>query len=254
MTGWCIRVYENLSTGQYSRIQSRMGLIIILAVSIIIYWLRFKRIKYWKTVLYFLLWIPVFYLPGWLSEPRLTMGLTHRYMVFAGIGLIGLMAYALDKIKTAWINTLVIGILLLINIINSQYYLREWEVFRSRSLIQKIWYQISSQISNPEPNLIFVITGPHQVISDTLNYSGSIAYLVDKKIPDISRAPLLFDNPAGAIPYICRNTYRLDNLYSWNIDKNGNLTDITFQTRELIGNRIYRGDCQVNGTVKNKTL
>jgi hypothetical protein len=252
LAGWIVPVYEYLSTAEYSRWQARIGLILIILIGVYILILKRKKSKDTNIVLFFYLWMLVFYFPSWLSEPRLTMGITHRYMVFAGVGSIGLTAYFINLIRNKNIFIIIFSAVLCLNIFDSQKFLTKWQVFRSRTLIDSIWNQILRESGPVNRNKVFLISGSHSVVTNTLNYSGITPYTVYLKVGDANNIPIYTDNLNAILPNYCSGKFEIDNLYSWEINNLGSVKNTTIEIRKKVNDSITANNCQVNAKSGSK--
>jgi hypothetical protein len=248
MFGWIFPGYEYLSTGEYNRLLARIGFSAILFFTGFLIVLAKRKSSYFSGILFFLVWILVFYIPSWMSEPRLTMGATHRYMVFSSIGVVGLTVFLLSLIKRKLVAWAMVSIIIGINIVTAQRFLRSWSDFRSRSLVSRIWQQIDADVSPDTHQKVFIVTGSHPITQASLNLSGVIPFLINRKINSLANRPIYSDSIGIIEDNICQNTVLLSDIYVWSVNQNGQIHNISDGKRREWKERIQ--SCPVSAEVK----
>ncbi len=244
--GWIIRFPEDASTGVYNRFMARMGFFMTAVVGGIGFRYLKTKSKKLGIVVYLFLWMALFYIPNWLFEPRLTMGVTHRYMTLSGLGCIVLVAYLVSLIKGATVRMLLTVIFIVCNIGTARYYLSIASTYRSASKVNALWQNIVHDAPRGD-HLIFMFEGDDPVKTYSLALSGSAPYALVRHITDVYNFPIVTGDRSLIQQLICsenvprtepgsmtmqKDVIPLNHVFAWRVTRDGALTDISLPVRK----------------------
>jgi len=254
-----VKVYEEASTGEYSRVLARLSFIILCLLFSLAIWLWKKRHKQAIPFIIFLNWIVLFYIPNWLAEPRLTMGVTHRYMAISGIGWIGIITLCITSLSKRLSIFITIFLVVWMSIL-SQQYIADWSPYRSRSLTEAIWNTIEKEVPPLDGYNIFFVTTNHPIWNYNLVYSSTVPYAIRRNILKLENFPLLTNDVSIVSQFLCKDFQRIvygqgeipqrkmlpSQVFSWNIQSNGSIQTTTLETRKFLAHINERKECIVN--------
>jgi hypothetical protein len=255
--GWVFKLPENLSTGTYNRIYSRVGLIPIFTFLLLLIVGLYKKRRTFLIFSWLLFWTLIFYLPGFFAEPRLTMGVSHRYMEIPGIGLIGMIGYILSK-QNQVITILGLILVVTVNIIIGKSLIKDWKVFRADALVTTIWQTIDRDIGTSTGEKIISLTGIHPVIGNNIGMSGQIPLMVIRQVSNLSEFSQLVNDSKEIVSIICTprsskiildgsivaaKNLDTDDVYSWEVSSDGSLTNNTQLIRRELKSQLFQKGC-----------
>jgi hypothetical protein len=234
MLGWLFRFTEDASTGVYNKVAARIGFLVFCIMLCMGYGYRKTKSKKIGIVLFSLLWMFLFYIPNWLFEPRLTMGVTHRYMVISSFGFILAVSYGL--VTTRKRTLLVGGSLLFVvsNIWTANYWTNAATAYRARGFVNSLWQTIDRDISKSKEHLIFIFEGEDPVRTYALVLSGSAPFGLIRSISKVYDLPIITGDMLIIRRLLCSKAgerFALNHVYAWRISKEGTLTNISLPTR-----------------------
>jgi hypothetical protein len=239
MFGWVVRFPEDASTGTYNPVVARVGFVVLCIAGLV---------KKNRIVLFLFLWIIFMYIPNWLFEPRLTMGITHRYMVLSGAGFIILTAYILSRIKPLILQILLAIGFVAMNMSMANYYIGEASKYRDVQKVDSIWSAIGDYVM-PYGNAVFYYTGEDPVKMYALSLSGPAPYGLIRRIADVYYLPIITGDKEFIRNLMCKtNVSRIEpgsvtlqkdvipinHVYAWYVTNSGKMTNITSQTRKSL--------------------
>jgi len=257
--GIIVPIREHASTGEYERIIGRIGIFVMTGIGYLIVQNRKHISQTFFLTKFFLLWIVIFYIPHWLSEPRLTLGVTHRYMVMSSVGVIALASLGLYHIRRRRAIRYIIFIsLLIIQITLTHMYYTQWQSFRSRAVTDTVWETMVER-SDPQ-NAFYVIAGDHPVVADSIHYSGFSMPIWYIKQTDSLSFPVVSDDYPRIASYLCGirpipnimndttvslRTYPLSHVYGYAIGESGGVTDTSLQVRRILVDIAEKQGCDL---------
>lgn len=232
--GWMIRFPEDGSTGIYNPMWARAGFLIFAAG--IGMWYAYLQLKS-RTIgvyLFSLIWIFVFYLPNWLFEPRLTMGITHRYMELSNIGVILFVAWGISQIKKRSLRYTLAALFVVLNVLTSWHYLAQAETYRSASVVNAFWTKIDADVPPSAKNLIFAFSGEDPVKTYALSLSGGYPFALRRHITDSATIPVVTADRTYIEKLLCADGVPLNHLFAWNVKNDGTIISVSLPTRREI--------------------
>ncbi|MCX6792183.1 MAG: hypothetical protein NT149_04055 [Candidatus Gottesmanbacteria bacterium] len=246
MFGWLFRFPEDASTGVYNKAVARLGFLVFCIMVGMGYGYRKTKSKQVGMLLFSVLWMFLFYVPNWLFEPRLTMGVTHRYMVLSSFGFILAISYGLVIIRKR--SLLIAGTVIFVasNMLMANYRTNVASAYRAGGLVNSLWHTIDRDVSKSKTPLIFVFEGEDPVKFYTLSLSGPSQFALLRGITDIYDTPIVTDDRKFIQQFLCKpNVSRtmpgavvvqkdiipLNHVYAWRVSRSGALTNISMPTR-----------------------
>lgn len=249
--GWLSRIPEFDNTVEYQRILSRIGFLFIGLVGFLGWWKRHTGEG--KIVLFCLGWMVLTYVPNWLFEPRLAIGVTHRYMLVSSVGFLILLSYAVSQLKYIWLTILCVIGFSVSNILMSHTVLISYEKERSRETTDAILSFMDAHTRKTSPMLVLV-TGTHPIIHPALYYSMPAPLGIVEGKKTIKDLPLSIREFTGTnydevLSRICtipvtREAFgrsvsyeqgiRLPDVYHFVITLDGSVIDQSIDTRRLL--------------------
>lgn len=230
--GWIVPFREDGSTGVYNPIWARVGFL-LLGIGL----LYRKNMK----VFILLLWIGIFYIPNWLFEPRLTMGVTHRYMAISELGFVAILSYVLSLVKNQTVFYMLLVILLVSNIAMTNYYALLAAPYRTATKVNALWDGINRNVPENMSPLLFSYFGEDPVKLYALSLSGAYPFAIARGITHFSNIPIVSEDSGYIQKLVCQDTVPLNHVYAWNVTNKGTMTDVTSAWRRLIS-----GGCTKN--------
>ncbi len=223
MIGWIIPIAEKPvdNTANYMKWISLIGLSLFLFSLYALF--RYIRTKtyFWFTVGLLLLWIFVFYVPGWFVEQRAPMGGTQRYLVFSSIGLSAFIAYVSDRVRG---GIFVISLIFIIfNIFTANRILLAQSDYRSVKIVDNYWNTIGGAVEKKPERNSFFFKGLEPVKSNALVLFGSFHYGVLRRIPDSGSLPIFLDDPTFNLGEYCQKNIKEEHIYGWVVQPRGRL-------------------------------
>lgn len=217
--------------------------IIFLIVTAILFLLFiWKKLEIYKITFFLCIWIPLFFLPNFLTQSfaRAGLGVESRYYVISAIGIVGLISYGLSLVKSKKIKWLLI-IFLIFNIyVNNSILKRYYVPTRSITLHDKIWNKIDADVPKDEKFSIFIFSGENFTQrTSLLDWQDSIPFAVKRGIVKKDEYPIVTNNKVLISKLICeKNVIRhspfgnliqkepipLSHIHAWEL-KNGELID-----------------------------
>jgi hypothetical protein len=258
-TGWVYRLPEMASTGIYNRLYARLGLIPVLffmAVAVIGF-VRKNRLLLQAGWLFF--WIFIFYLPGYYAEPRLTMGVSHRYMQLSGIGITGIIAIILAKMDTriSVIGTLLIVIL---NISVGRSLISDWKAYRENAPVMTLWQTVNRDIGADPSEKIVSFSGFHPILGNNIGMSGQIPLMVVRKVSRTGDFFMNINDPREIVRYVfCPRVTKIilggvtvpaenvpvSRVFGFKINDDGSIADNTPDLHKQIRDLYIQNGCPV---------
>lgn len=254
--GWLSRIPEFDNTVEYDRILFRIGMGFLVIAGSLGFWKR--RTFSGAIVLFCLGWMVLAFIPNWLFEPRLTVGVTHRYMSGMSVGFLLLLSYALARLPYRWLIGPAVAGYVFCTILGVHHKLDNYYPQRAKHTTDAILNAISSQVPTLSSAVIFV-TGNHPILYPGLYYSMPLPLSVLRKQDAIEDIPLSFREFTGlnnrelfsriCTPEISRNIFgrtvvyaegiRISDIYHFVINPDATVTNQTDAMRLML---IKEGD------------
>ncbi len=226
-----------MSHATYQHFRAWLGLFGTIGLGVVIVLLRKKRPKTASIVIFFIAWTLLFYLPGWLYDPRLITTETHRYLTVPSVGFIALMAYMISSLHLRWMQFLLAVVFIVLNIHTSQQALLRISFFRSYTLNEYVWNTISARGAGTSGRHILILRGDDPLKTNVLQYHGAFAYALKRGIGDPNLLPLVTEDADPILAILCQENKErlaLNALYSWYLHSDGSLTDTSIKEHEHI--------------------
>lgn len=237
--GWFIRLPEEASTGVYHPFVARLGFFISCILAGLI--LRFKtlRARGPGIIIFSLSWIFVTYIPNWLFEPRLTMGVTHRYMAISGIGFILLLGYILSHIRRQSVLIVCVILFIIANMWTAQWYLGIASVYRWSGIVSPLWETIENDVAGDQGS-VFIFEGKEPLRTYALALSGPAPFAIAREVSRAYDMPIVTSDFSLILRLICvaaterfqpgakvvqKDVIPLGHVYAWSVNESGSLTN-----------------------------
>lgn len=233
LIGWIIPIQEiaGLSSPTFLSLLSCFLLFVFLGVTIIRF-LKFRTNKLqWR--LFFLLLIPIAYLPNWWFYSYVTAGVSYRYLTISLIALAYLISSFISSLNKKYFLAaclLVLGL----NIIFTNVLLSSQVPYRSVATVNHIWNQIDSIVPQGETDTIFIYTGQDSNRLMILDWSLTIPFAIKRNITNVRDFPVLMYEEKFVKKMLCGEDVNitsspegfthnsktpLSHLYAWRLDK-----------------------------------
>lgn len=251
---------DEQNTGIYSRVFGYLGFGIFLAtIGDCITWIKTKKQSF-GMISFFLLWIFLFYIPNWVSEPRAPMAGAHRYIFLSSIGFVGLIAYLLSFLKANKLFFFLSVAFIALNIYKTNALLSWQYIYRSDAVVNTIWNTINHDVPAKETNSIFMFYGAQPWVSEDIGLSGSAPFaLLREQFTDPTQMPIFTVDTNAILNYLCQPHQRIINLYftaykndkvplshihAWNVLPGGKLVDISEKERLILKQKAGKDGCK----------
>jgi hypothetical protein len=246
MFGWLIRFPEDASTGVYHKVVARIGFFVFCLMLGFASRLRQVTSKQVRVIVFSFLWMFVLYIPNWLFEPRLTMGITHRYMVLSSLGFVLGVAYLISLVRSRTLQVIFSLFFVIANFWMAHYYIGIASRYRSVTTVSFLWNTIRTDVKNKLQPYIFVYQGDDPVKTYALELSGPAPFGLIRQISNVYDLPVVTEDTALIEKLLCfegmkrfvqgsvvvqKEIIPLNHVYAWRVSTEGTLTNITLPTR-----------------------
>lgn len=250
LIGWIIPIQEiaGLSSPTFLSLLSCFLLFVFLCVTTVRF-LKFKTDKL-QRLLFFLLFIPIAYLPNWWFYSYVTAGVSYRYLTISSIALAYLVSSFISSLNRKYFLSgclLVLGL----NIIYTNVLLSSQLPYRSLAAVNHVWNQIDSFVPKDETDTIFIYTGQDPNRLMLLDWSVTIPIAIKRNITDLKDFPVLLYDEESIKKMLCGeetavNTLAgqfihlektpLSHLYAWRLD-HGNIINESAKLRDIFASQ-----------------
>lgn len=256
--GWLIPVWEEAGTALYSRESGRLAAGVVVAILLMCVWYRRNKGRSLGLVCFWGLWMLLFYVPNWLFETRLTMGVTHRYLVIPSVGFYALLAWLFSQIRWRQIALVLAWIFVFSNLLQAQRLLEVASGYREKSVVASMQNTINETTDRNERLKLFMYLGDDPVKTYVLSHAYSVPYALSRRIKSLANFPLVLDDPQKILPYICRDqTSRvlaginfpvakrvpLSQVYAWEAKNAGVAIDVSVRERQKLAGYARERGC-----------
>lgn len=249
---------DEQNTGVYTRLFGYAGLGIFLAtLATIGLWIKIKK-QFLGLLTFFLLWIFLFYLPNWLSEPRAPMAGAHRYVFLSGIGFVGLVAYLLSLVQSKKLFITLAAVFILLNVYKANALLMWQYTYRDNAIVTNIWNKVNHDVLQKETNSIFMFFGAQPWVGQDIYLSGSAPFAIIRNgsasspqeyFINPTQTPIMTADTKAVLGYLCYPHQRIINLsfvaykkdrvplshiHAWQVLPGGKLVNISAKERALL--------------------
>ncbi|TSC86633.1 MAG: hypothetical protein G01um10147_845 [Microgenomates group bacterium Gr01-1014_7] len=248
--GWIIPIQEiaGLSSPTFLSLLSCFFLLIFLYLTAI----RFLKLRtnelQWR--LFFLLFIPIAYLPNWWFYSYIAAGTSYRYLTISSIALAYLVSSFITSVNRKYFLTICLLILGL-NIFYTNMLLSSQLPYRSITAVNNVWNQIDDFVPKGESDDIFVYTGQDTNRLMLLDWSITIPFAIKRNITNPRDFPMLLYDEESIKKMLCGeevvvNTLAgqfihhektpLSHLYAWRLD-HGNVINESAKLRDFFASQ-----------------
>lgn len=202
LVGWILPIQEvaGLSSPTFISLLSSLLLLILLSITSVKF-LKYRIDKLqWR--LFFLLLIPIAYLPNWWFYSYVTAGVSYRYLTISSVALAYLVSSFISSLNKKYFTTaclLVLGF----NIIFTNILLSSQLPYRSIAAVNHVWDQIDSFVPKKEIDTIFIYTGQDPNRLMLLNWSLTIPFAIRRNMTDLKDFPVLLYNEESIKKMLC---------------------------------------------------
>ena len=246
LIGWIIPINQNIFAISTNNIYGKIAGYLFLIQTIFLLFKFYKtKGEFFKIMLVFSLWIPIFFFPNWLLANQemiqngQVLGMTHRYLTLSAVGLVCFLGYLLFKVKSKLIQVLVLILIVGSNILMSNQVLEAQSKYRSVSVTRRFWNQIENEVPKGERDSIFLFRGDDKTIVNDLT-QAKIPFAMRREIKSRLQWPASTSDSGVVRRYLCgknelNRVIPLSHLHGWNT-KSGELENISMQIREEFQN------------------
>ena len=174
--GWIVPIQESMGLVAYNQRIAIMALLVVIGGGMcgLVYGLRKKSHRALFAV-FFLVWVLLFYVPGYLFFPTVIGG-SHRYIAVAGVGLVGVMAFLVGSIKNTIVCFLTAVLFITLNVVTSNRILKKESTHRSFRVVENVLQNIVKDFPKKEHGSIVMLLGNPELHYSILEMPGSVAY------------------------------------------------------------------------------
>lgn len=247
-------------TAYYSRIFGLAGaFIFFMGILSFIHFLRNKS-RFFLIISFFIIWAYFFYLPNWISEPRVAMTSIKHYLFISSIGYVCLTAYLFSLIKKKWLIFLLSICFIALNIYRANNILTLLFPYRSAQLIEGAWETISRTVPRSEANYIFLFSGDTAWFNNSIFPGGAFHFLSLRKIANASYLPHFTYDKNFTVSRLCSSIkitiiddkiisypqVPLSHIFAWEVKfPPGLLEDRTQQVRKKLELEAQQKKCNI---------
>jgi hypothetical protein len=226
---------------------NQLALPIIIILSLVGFVLGFlKKSRFGMVLLLLTLWIPVMYIPNWLSNKFFAAPPTDHYLAVSAVGYLGILALLVSAISVRWLMYLVALSFILFNIKTANEVLISESSFRSYKIVEPYFDQIEREVPKGEKNSIFMYLGNDNAKYLDLDWSGSVPFGIKRKLTKYEDFPIATSDDKLILKLLCEdNVYRpsmfdwiyqekriqLSHLHAWELN-GGVLKNVSIEKRE----------------------
>lgn len=227
------------SHGLYNPLFARLGLVIVMLAFLLIVFLWRSNKTIGERIFVLFLWMLVFYIPNWLSEPRIIATGNHRYLTVSNVGFIILISYALSFVKSRYIAAFLAAVFIVANVAAAHRELSGLSAYRSASVVNSVWNQIDMQVSTLPGQKLFMFTGEEPADTNIFVISQAVPFALKRKITEQKFIPFVTNDPAVAAQRLCKSdSLTVNDIYAWEIHNDGSLKNLTGADRIAVQNVI----------------
>lgn len=170
--GWIAPIKEMRAAASYNFIIA-MGAVLFVTFSGIIGLYAGLRQKKKNALLFvfFIAWILISYVPGYLFAPS-ALGGSHRYVALSAVGLIGIVALGIGSLKNTGLYLLCATAFIVMNIITSNRILKTEATHRSYAMVENVLDHIAAEFPAEEQGGIVMLLGNTNLEYSVLEMPG----------------------------------------------------------------------------------
>ncbi len=264
-----IRESAGLSTG-FNRFDAYIGLLLVVLLILSGLFMFVKKEKNLPVFVVSSLWLLLFFAPGWISDMSVSLSESSRFFTISSVGFTWILTLIVLKFSPK-ICIVVTILLIFTNLLfsnkiqSSNYNIRSFEIANNFYRTQQKYV---SGLGTP---LIFIVTGDNILKGYIFDWGtdGSVQFSYARSIKQIEKIPIYGIDYKLAAKLICeKNVNRpfinewglqtdkvtIDEVYGWNLNKDGNLDQTIDKTRIKVA---HEGDClfrNIDKTFNNRQL
>jgi hypothetical protein len=258
LVGWVIPVFEYGGLSNYNRDYAHYALyaIVLGTIASLLYGV-IKKSRSALLITAFIAWILVYYFPNWFFERGLVVGGTHRYVGFAGVGLIAIFAILVGSLKNKVLSTISILIFLVLNIITTNRIMSNESNHRAYNVIEPLWQKIDKEIPAGETNGILMLMGSDGLRGSAFDWAGTMPIADRRGISDPYQVFIPTSDYDLIVKLVCEDNVNRPSVGKWEYQKeriplhkvhawfleNGKLENVTSQEHQKIINRAKETGC-----------
>lgn len=216
--GWIKPVSEVGSLTNVSVSSYRIGMIFFFVSFLICLFFLLKKTKMVQILIFFLAWMPIFYLPNWLFDQTLALGTSHRYLTISSVGLAAVAALIVGSLKRRYAVLLAI-LFIILNIRSSNIVLASQAEYRSSEVVESLWKKINADVPKDEKDSIFMYGGGDYLRGVALDWSGSVPFGIMRRVTDEDGFPIATGDKDLIVKLICEGNIERPSLGKWSVQK-----------------------------------
>ncbi|MCX7928150.1 MAG: hypothetical protein N2558_00505 [Patescibacteria group bacterium] len=227
---------------------------VLFLVAISLFFLIKKSLTIGKIAL-LLWWLVLFYLPNWLYEPMISLGVTHRYVSIGNIGLVLVIGFLLSRMQGNY-KLGILSVFIVFYLLHANKIITTEEKFRSRYVVRAMWGDILKTVPVYSKDVVLSVSGDHALRGYVFDWSGVYPYVYFRGIRSFEEFPV-FANKETMIRLMCDTNvdvtdwlyggtkksgkiYNPEKIYAWRIDDLGVFRNVTEETRIYV---VKNADC-----------
>lgn len=244
LIGWVRPISETGSLASITRTSCYAGAIFLFLGFFVSLLFLLRRTKFLQTLVFFIAWILVFYLPNWLFDQTLVVGTSHRYLTISSVGLVAIFALIISRLNRKYMFLAALFFILL-NLRSSNIVLASQAKYRSSSVVEPLWQKINSDVPKGETNSIFMYEGGDYLRGVALDWSASVPFGIKRGVVNEDDFPIVTGDIDLIVKLLCEGNIERPSLGKWSFQKervplshlhawkleNGVLTDISKEKR-----------------------
>lgn len=226
------------NTGVYMRWIGWIGILFLLIGMWTFLKFMTTKSKRMGIISFFIVWIFLFYIPNWFSEPRAPMAGPHRYLFISSIGFCCLIAYVFVQFKNKWLVIILSVLFISLNIFQANRILAWQSTYRSKTIVENIWNTVVRDVKFDNKQTIFVFYGQEPWLHQIVDLSAASPFMLKKHLGAYTPAPIFTRDPNVILSYLCssstQNRVTFSDVYAWYITYGGGIENISSQMRDTM--------------------
>ncbi len=218
LVGWIKPVSEVGSLTNISMSSYRVGAVFFFVSFLVWLFFLLKKTKMVQILIFFLAWMPIFYLPNWLFDQTLALGTSHRYLTISSVGLAAVAALIISSLKRKY-AVLIAILFIILNVRSSNIVLASQAKYRSSDVVESIWKKINADVPKGEKDSIFMYGGGDYLRGVALDWSGSVPFGIMRGVADEDDFPIATGDKDLIVKLICEGNVERPSLGKWSVQK-----------------------------------
>lgn len=174
--GWILPIEESMGAANYSSVIANSAMFLMISGSAVgLYVGLQKKSKKAFLFVFFIAWILISYIPGYLFVPQVFAG-SHRYVALSAVGLIGIAALGIGSLKNNTVRFVAAAVFIVLNVVTSNRILKKESAHRSFRIVEPILDRIAADFPRNERGGIVMLLGNADLEYSILEMPGPAVY------------------------------------------------------------------------------